>query len=68
MGLNEKRGIVYNTIGDSAWRSEGKSCQPEVLLDPEKYTAWLRRIRTLRDGRVLMLLGVSPFPAGDGQP
>ena len=38
--------------------------QPEVLLDPEKYTAWPRRIRLLRDGRLVVLLGVAHIPAG----
>ena len=44
--------------GTKAW---GK---PEVLLDPKKYTAWPRRIRVLRDGRVVVLLGVAPLAAG----
>jgi hypothetical protein len=38
--------------------------KPEVLLDPKKYSAWPRRLRVLRDGRVIVLLGVSPVPAG----
>ena len=50
--------LQRSTDGTKTW---GK---PEVLLDPEKYTVWPRRIRTLRDGRVLVLLGVSPLPAG----
>ena len=50
--------LQRSTDGTKTW---GK---PEVLLDPEKTTVWPRRIRTLRDGRVLLLLGVSPLPAG----
>jgi hypothetical protein len=38
--------------------------KPEVLLDPTKYTTWPRRIRSLRDGRIVVLLGVAPRPAG----
>jgi len=37
---------------------------PEVLLDPKQYSAWPRRIRVLRDGRLVVLLGVAPVPAG----
>ncbi len=38
--------------------------KPEVLLDPEKYSTWPRRIRVLRDGRIVVLMGVANFPAG----
>src|SRR5882724_10279134 len=38
--------------------------KPEVLLDPERYTTWPRRIRTLRDGRIVVLMGVGNFKAG----
>ncbi len=38
--------------------------KPEVILDPRKYTAWPRRIRILRDGRLVVLLGVAHVPAG----
>jgi hypothetical protein len=38
--------------------------KPEVLLDPKKYSAWPRRIRVLRDGRLIVLLGVAHVPAG----
>ncbi len=38
--------------------------KPEVLLDPKKYTTWPRRIRVLRDDRLVVLLGVAPFAAG----
>jgi hypothetical protein len=37
---------------------------PEVLLDPDKYSCWPRRIRVLRDGRIIVLLGVAHVPAG----
>ncbi|HMC66338.1 MAG TPA: alpha/beta hydrolase fold domain-containing protein [Gemmataceae bacterium] len=38
--------------------------KPEVLLDPKKYSAWPRRIRVLRDGRLIVPLGVARVPAG----
>jgi hypothetical protein len=38
--------------------------KPEVLLDPDKYTTWPRRIRTLRDGRIVVLMGVGNFTMG----
>ncbi len=38
--------------------------KPEVLLDPRSYTTWPKRIRILRDGRLVVLLGVAPVPAG----
>jgi pimeloyl-ACP methyl ester carboxylesterase len=38
--------------------------KPELALDPEKYTAWPRRIRVLRDGRIVLLLGVDNSAAG----
>jgi hypothetical protein len=38
--------------------------KPEVLLDPRTYTTWPRRIRLLRDGRIVVLLGVAHVPAG----
>ncbi|MFH1924756.1 MAG: sialidase family protein [Planctomycetota bacterium] len=36
---------------------------PEVLLDPQKYSAWPKRIRRLGDGRLIVLGGVAPVPA-----
>ncbi|MBI2807812.1 MAG: exo-alpha-sialidase [Planctomycetes bacterium] len=36
----------------------------EPILKPGQYTTWPRRIRVLRDGRVVALMGVAPFPAG----
>ncbi len=38
--------------------------KPEVPLDPKKYSSWPRRIRSLRDGRLVVLLGVVAAPAG----
>ena len=38
--------------------------KPEAFLNADKYTTWPRRIRVLRDGRIVLLLGVAPFPAG----
>ena len=38
--------------------------EPEVLLDPGKYATWPRRIRVLRDGRIVVLMGVGHFAAG----
>lgn len=50
--------LQRSTDGTKSWS------KPEVLLDPARTTVWPRRIRTLRDGRVLLLIGVSPLPAG----
>jgi hypothetical protein len=38
--------------------------KPEVPLDTAKYSTWPGRIRVLRDGRVLLLAGVTQAPAG----
>ncbi len=37
---------------------------PEVPLDATKYSTWPRRIRMLRDGRVILLAGVTKAPGG----
>lgn len=37
--------------------------KPEIVLDPERYSAWPKRLRTLRDGRLLLLGGVARAPA-----
>jgi hypothetical protein len=37
--------------------------RPEVLLDPAKYSAWPKRIRVLRDGRIVIVGGVAEVPA-----
>ncbi len=34
--------------------------KPKVPLDPDKYTTWPRRLRLLKDGRLLALVGVAP--------
>ena len=54
-----KTGFIQRSAdGTKTW---GK---PELLLDPKKYTCWPRRIRVLSDGRILVLVGVAPLPAG----
>ena len=50
--------LQRSTDGSKTW---GK---PEVVLDPKKHTAWPRRIRVLRDGRIIVLMGVAPLAAG----
>jgi hypothetical protein len=50
----------FQRSGDGT-RTWGK---PEILLDPKKYSAWPKRIRVLRDGRLVVLLGVATIPAG----
>jgi hypothetical protein len=48
-------------------RSTDKSAtwgKPQVPLDPQRYTTWPRRLRVLRDGRIILLVGVVPAPAG----
>lgn len=53
-----KTGYLERSIdGSKTW---GK---PEVLLDPEKYSAWPKRIRELRDGRLIVIGGVAHVPA-----
>jgi hypothetical protein len=37
--------------------------RPELLLDPGKYTAWPKRIRVLRDGRLIVVGGLARVPA-----
>lgn len=38
---------------------------PEVPLDPFKYTTWPRRLRLLRDGRLVLLIGMVPLPSSE---
>ena len=38
--------------------------KPEVPLDAAKYSTWPRRVRVLRDGRVVLLVGLARAPAG----
>jgi len=49
--------LERSTDGSKTW---GK---PEMLLNPEKYTAWPKRIRTLRDGRIIVIGGIAYVPA-----
>jgi hypothetical protein len=50
--------LQRSTDGTKTW---GK---PEMLLDPKNYSAWPKRIRMLRDGRLIVLMGVANVPAG----
>jgi hypothetical protein len=50
--------LQRSTDGTKTW---GK---PELFLDPKQYSTWPRRIRLLRDGRIVVLLGVVEAPAG----
>lgn len=49
--------LERSSDGSKTW---GK---PEVLLDPAKFSAWPKRIRVLRDGRLIVLGGVAHVPA-----
>ena len=49
--------LQRSTDGTKTWS------KPEVLLDPSKYTAWPRRIRVLRDGRIVVSMGVAALAA-----
>ena len=37
--------------------------KPEVLLDPARYSAWPKRLRLLKDGRLIVLGGLARVPA-----
>lgn len=50
--------LQRSTDGTKTWN------KPEIPLDPQKYSTWPRRLRVLRDGRLVMLLGVVRAPAG----
>ncbi len=50
--------LQRSTDGTKSW---GK---PELPVDREMYSTWPRRLRVLRDGRILLLAGVAPGPAG----
>jgi hypothetical protein len=50
--------IQRSTDGTKTW---GK---PEVILDPKKYSFWPKRVRVLRDGRVIITGAIAEFPAG----
>ncbi len=49
--------LERSTDGSKTW---GK---PQVILDPAKYTAWPKRIRQLRDGRIIITGGLAYVPA-----
>ena len=49
--------LERSTDGSKTWG------MPEVLLDPEKYSAWPKRLRVLRDGRLIAIGGVARVPA-----
>ncbi|MBI2481057.1 MAG: hypothetical protein HYV60_21210, partial [Planctomycetia bacterium] len=49
--------LQRSTDGSKTWGD------PEVLLDPEKYSAWPKRLRVLRDGRLIAIGGVARVPA-----
>lgn len=50
--------LQRSTDGSLTWS------EPQVPLDAAKYSAWPRRIRVLADGRIVVLLGGAPLPAG----
>ena len=53
-----KTGYLQRSIdGSKTWGP------PEVLLDPTKYSAWPKRLRVLRDGRLIVIGGVANVPA-----
>jgi hypothetical protein len=49
--------LERSTDGTKTW---GK---PQVILDPAKYTAWPKRIRQLKDGRIIITGGLAYVPA-----
>ena len=49
--------LERSTDGSRTWG------EPEVLLPELKYAVWPKRFRVLRDGRLIVLGGVAPFPA-----
>jgi hypothetical protein len=49
--------LQRSTDGSKTWG------EPEVLLDPARFSAWPKRIRVLRDGRLIVLGGVAYVPA-----
>lgn len=53
-----KTGYLQRSIdGSKTWGP------PEVFLDPTKYSAWPKRLRVLRDGRLILIGGVANVPA-----
>ncbi|GDY08903.1 hypothetical protein LBMAG52_23890 [Planctomycetia bacterium] len=57
-GLPQTGFLQRSSDGTKTW---GK---PELPLDAAKYSTWPRRIRVLRDGRVVLLAGVTQAAAG----
>ncbi len=49
--------VQRSSDGSKTW---GK---PDVLLDPNEYWTFPKRIRVLRDGRIIVIGGVVPIPA-----
>lgn len=49
--------LERSTDGSKSWG------HPEVLLPPDKYSAWPKRIRELRDGLLIVIGGVASVPA-----
>lgn len=53
-----KTGYLERSLdGTQTWR------KPEILLDPRKYTVWPKRLRLLKDGRLIVLGGFARVPA-----
>jgi len=53
-----KTGYLQRSLdGTKTWK------RPEVLLDPGQYTAWPKRLRVLKDGRLIALGGFARVPA-----
>lgn len=50
--------LQRSTDGTQTWS------KPEVPLDAAQYSTWPRRLRVLRDGRILLLAGISHAAAG----
>lgn len=57
-GLPQTGYLQRSADGTATWG------EPEVLLDPARYTAWPKRTRQLRDGRLVVTGGVARVPAG----
>lgn len=49
--------VQLSTDGTRTWGS------PQLLLDPDRYTAWPKRLRLLRDGRLIAIGGWARVPA-----
>lgn len=49
--------LQRSTDGTQTWG------EPELHLDPRHYTSWAKRLRLLKDGRLVLLGGIAPVPA-----